>query len=85
MTDKVVTPQKHLHSIVKGVEPYIWAKNLAGAIEYVTMRLAQHPATEHNKGTTVTVVLMPAWECGPEEFKRAILRCNVRSTKTSTV
>ena len=80
-----VTAKAHLNSIVEGVEPFIEADNREGAIAYVGGQLADHPATKHNIGTTVINVLMPAWERGPEEFKRAILRCNVRSTKTSTV
>ena len=81
MTDPVATPQEHLQVIVEGVEPFIRANNRPGAIEYVVRRLAEHPATEHNKLDTVILVLLPAWERGPAAFKRAIRNCNVRSTE----
>ena len=84
MTDQVFTEREHLESIVEGVEPFILADDREGAIAYVTDRLAEHPATMHNRGMTVIAVLMAAWERGREAFRQAIRTCNVRSTEPTS-
>ncbi len=77
-----ITAEEHLSSIAEGVVPFVLADDCPGGMAYVAKHLAAHPATKHNRGTTILAVLMPAWESGLEALQAAILACNVRDLAT---